>query len=78
MALALRVAEIQAKGHKAFGFAAWHFACPAVASHPLRQPASGMLLPSRLARGHFFPQRPLCDLISASLEPDDHGKKAKK
>jgi hypothetical protein len=24
MALALRVAEIQAKGHKAFGFVAWH------------------------------------------------------
>ncbi len=46
---------------------AWRFACPAVASHPLRQPTVGMLVPSRLARGQFFPQRPLCDLISASL-----------
>jgi len=26
-----------------------------------------MLVPSRLARGPFFPQRPLCDLISASI-----------
>jgi hypothetical protein len=24
---------------------AWHFACPAVASHPLRQPTAGMLVP---------------------------------
>jgi len=31
------------------------------------QPTAGMLVPSRLARGHFFPQRPLWDLISASL-----------
>jgi hypothetical protein len=27
-----------------------------------------MLVPSRLARGPFFQQRPLCDLFSASLE----------
>jgi hypothetical protein len=26
-----------------------------------------MLTPSRLARGPFFPQRPLCDLFSGSL-----------
>ncbi len=31
------------------------------------QPTVGMLVPSRLALGQFFPQRPLCDLISASL-----------
>jgi hypothetical protein len=56
---------------------AWRFACPAVASHPLRQPTVGMLVPSRLARGQWlarsllrirygFPQRPLCDFISDS------------
>jgi mRNA-degrading endonuclease RelE of RelBE toxin-antitoxin system len=28
---------------------------------------------SRLARGHFFPQRPLCDLISASLTEELEG-----
>ena len=57
---------------------AWRFACPAVASQPLRQPAAGMLVSSRLARGPWlarpllrirygFQQRPLCDLISVSL-----------
>jgi len=46
---------------------AWRFACPAVASHPLRQPTAGMLASSRLARGPFLPQRPLCDLFSGSL-----------
>jgi len=29
-----------------------------------------MLVPSRLARGQFFPQRPLCDLFSGSLGSD--------
>ena len=32
------------------------------------QPAAGMRPRSRLARGPFFPQRPLCDFISASLQ----------
>jgi hypothetical protein len=54
MASALRVAEIQAKRPQSLwlrGVArgpaalAWHFACPAVASHPLRQPTAGMLVP---------------------------------
>ena len=31
MASALRVAEIQAKGHKAFGFVAWHGGCVGLA-----------------------------------------------
>jgi len=35
------------------------------------QPAAGMLVPSRLARGPFLPQRPLCDLFSASLSFSD-------
>ncbi len=29
-----------------------------------------MLVPSRLARGQFLPQRPLCDLISGSFKAD--------
>ena len=54
------------------------FACPAVASHPLRQPTAGMLPRSRLDRGPWlarsllrirygFPQRPQCDFDSGSL-----------
>jgi len=76
MASALRVAEITSQRPQSLWFRgvargtavlAWHFACPAVASHPLRQPTAGMRVPSRLARGQFFPQRPLCDWISGSL-----------
>ena len=52
LASAHGVAEITGRG----AVLAWHL-----------QPAAGMLVPSRLARGPFFPQRPLCDLISASL-----------
>jgi hypothetical protein len=60
MVSALRVAEFQAKGHKAFGFVSWH---------------GGQLcwLDALLARSllrirYCFPQRPLCDLISVSLK----------
>jgi hypothetical protein len=52
MASALRVAEIQAKRHKAFGFVAWHggrlrwlgaLLARAVASHPLRLSATASM-----------------------------------
>jgi hypothetical protein len=82
MASALRVAEITGQRPQSLwlrGVArgpavlASRFACPAVASHPLRQPTAGMRPRSRLARGAFFPQRSLCDLISASLASASHG-----
>jgi hypothetical protein len=47
MASALRVAEITGRG-------------PTVLASRL-QPTAGMRPRSRLARGPFFPQRPLCD-----------------
>ncbi|MFZ0436331.1 MAG: hypothetical protein WAL87_10235 [Chthoniobacterales bacterium] len=58
MASALWVAEIQAKGHKAFGFVAW-------LGGQLRW--LRVLLARPLLRIRYgFPQRPLCDLISGS------------
>ncbi len=59
MVSALWVAEIQAKGHKAFGFVAWH-------GGQLRW--LGTLLARPLLRIRYgFPQRPLCDFISGFL-----------
>jgi hypothetical protein len=48
MASALRVAEIQAKGHKAFGFVAWHGGqlCWLGAYSPLRGCARRAALPA--------------------------------
>jgi hypothetical protein len=55
MALALRVAEIQAKGHKAFGFVAWHGGqlCWLRAYSPLRGCAREAALPA----AHGLPGR---------------------
>ena len=88
MALALRVAEIQAKGHKAFGFVAWHggcvglaltarcgdahakppcprpMACPVVASHPLRLPAT-----ASMRFNQRFPRHEIHSLRKRSLNP---------